>query len=211
MQNRVDPAGNIINSNTRGLWMGNRGQLHDDTTTIQRPFRLKAWLTCLLQFRNRRRTVMSPGLYTELFFLDEATAFSAGHRPCFECRRQDHYRFKMYWLKGNPEYKFNENTPIQKIDTILHTERINTRGNKVTYLDNIDNLPGGTFIFINGQSYLIAGDCLFHWTVSGYGNTIPLPTDQVVTVLTPRSVVNAFSAGYLPQMSVDVSGYNDND
>ncbi|HVZ97903.1 MAG TPA: hypothetical protein VG847_13570 [Chitinophagaceae bacterium] len=203
MQNRVDPMGNIIDTTARGGWMGNRGQLHDDTKTILRPFKLKAWLTCVLQFKSRKRSIMSPGLYTELFFLDEATAFAAGHRPCFECRRQDHYRFKMYWLKGNPEYKFIEDTSINKIDAILHTERINSKGNKVTWLDNIDNLPAGTFIFINSTPYLIAGNHLYHWTPSGYDNKIALIKNTIVPVLTPRSIVNTFSAGYIPQMAIN--------
>lgn len=202
MQNRVDPCGNIINTTARGSWLGNRGQLHDDTKFIQRPFKLKAWLTCVLQFKERRRTVMSPGLYTELFFFDEASAFSAGHRPCCECRRKDHYRFKMYWLKGNPEYEFTEKTSIQQIDAVLHNERINYAGNKVTYLDNIDNLPGGTFIFMNEQPHLIAGNRLYHWTAFGYDTRLSLPKNKIVTVLTPRSVVNTFSAGYIPQMGI---------
>ena len=202
MQNRVDPMGNIIDTPARGLWMGNRGQLHDNTKFIQRPFKLKAWLTCVLEFKGRKRKVMSPGLYTELFFLDEATAFAAGHRPCCECRRQDHYRFKMYWMKGNPEHKFSENTSINEVDAILHQERINTKGNKVTYLDNIDNLPTGTFIFIRGEPYLIAGHHLYHWTPSGYDHTLPLPQNEWVAVLTPRSVVNTFSAGYIPHMAI---------
>src|SRR5664279_967135 len=184
MQNRVDPSGNIINTTARGSLMGNRGQLHDDTRYIQRPFKLKAWLTCLLQFKGRQRTVMSPGLYTELFFLDEATAFSAGHRPCCECRRQDHFRFKMYWLKGNAEYGFTEKTSIKDIDAVLHNERINHAGNKVTYLDNIDNLPTGTFIFMNEQPYLINNDYLHHWTAFGYNSKIALPVNHVVAVLT---------------------------
>src|SRR5580765_1641770 len=119
MQNRVDPSGNIINTTARGSWLGNRGQLHDDTKFIQRPFKLKAWLTCVLQFKERRRTVMSPGLYTELFFLDEASAFSAGHRPCAECRREDYNRFKAAWIKGNPSFGFNTKTTIGDIDEIL--------------------------------------------------------------------------------------------
>ena len=146
---------------------------------------------------------MSPGLYTELFFLDEATAFAAGHRPCCECRRQDHLRFKMYWLKGNTEYGFTDKTPIKDIDAVLHNERINHAGNKVTYLDNIDNLPAGTFIFLNEQPYLIAGGYLHHWTAFGYDSKITLPTNHVVTVLTARSIVNTFSAGYIPQMAVE--------
>jgi hypothetical protein len=203
MQNRVDPLGNIINTKARGAWMGNRGQLHDDTKEILRPFKLKAWLICVLQFKGRHRKIMAPGLYTELFFFDEATAFAAGHRPCCECRRQDHYRFKMFWLKGNPEHGFKDNIPIKSIDEIIHSERINRRGNKITWLDNIDNLPGGTFIFINSEPYLVASRQLFHWTPEGYDQRLPIPINETVTVLTPRSVVNAFSAGYLPQMNID--------
>jgi hypothetical protein len=107
----------------------------------------------------------------------------------------------MYWLKGNPGYKFTETTSIQEIDAILHNERINHTGNKVAYLDNIDNLPGGTFIFMNGQSYLVAGNQLLQWTAFGYDSKTDLPKNQIVTVLTPRSVVNTFSAGYIPQMA----------
>src|ERR1700743_3660322 len=101
LQNRVDPQGNIIKTTARGAWMGNRGQLHNEQRQIVRPFKLKAWLTCLLQFNGRKREVMSPQRYTELFFLDEATAFAAGHRPCFECRRKDYDLFKSFWLQGN--------------------------------------------------------------------------------------------------------------
>ncbi len=205
MQNRVDPMGNIINATARGIWLGNRGQLHDNTMQIQRPFKLKAWLTCVLKFKERHRKVMSPGLYTELFFLDEATAFAAGHRPCCECRRQDHYRFKMYWLMGNPEYGFNESTSIKQIDDIIHKERINTRTDKVTFLDNIDNLPRGTFIFMNGQPYIVASPHLYHWATACYDAKLPLQKNETVTVLTPRSIVNTFSAGYLPQMSIESS------
>ena len=203
MQNTVDPAGIIIDTRARGMWMGNRGQLHDHTKEILRPFKLKAWLICLLQFKGRQRTVMSPGLYTELFFTDEAVAFSAGHRPCCECRRQNFNRFKMYWIKGNPGYGFTENTSIRHIDAVLHNERINQKSNKVTYLDNIDNLPGGTFIFMNEQPYLMTGKHLFRWTPFGYDEKLSLPKNHVVTVLTPRSIVNTFSAGYEPQTAIN--------
>ena len=137
MQNRVDPFGNIIKTKARGSWMGNRGILHDEHQQVLRPFKLKAWLICVLEFNGRKRQVMAPNRYTELFFVDEATAFAAGHRPCFECRRQDYNRFKSSWLKGNPEYHFNEKTSIQKIDEVLHQERINRGGSKVTFEENI--------------------------------------------------------------------------
>ena len=124
LQNRVDPFGQIIKTTAKGAWMGNRGILHNDEQQVLRPFKLKAWLTCNLQFRGRKRQVMAPNRYTELFFMDEATSFAAGHRPCFECRRIDYNHFKTLWLKGNPEYEFNEKTSIQKIDAILHQERM---------------------------------------------------------------------------------------
>src|ERR1700761_169648 len=133
LQNRIDPKGNIIQTSARGAWMGNRGQLHDRGKTILRPFKLKAWITCVLEFKDRHRQVMAPGLYTELFFLDEATAFATGHRPCFECRRDDAKKFKTAWLKGNPEYQFNDKIAIGKIDDVIHAERIDKDGQKVTF------------------------------------------------------------------------------
>ncbi|HEY0652814.1 MAG TPA: hypothetical protein VGD65_06790, partial [Chryseosolibacter sp.] len=112
LQNRVDPFGSIISTAARGTWMGNRGVIHNEQKQITRPFKHKAWITCVLEFKDRRRTVMSPGRWTELFFMDEATAFAAGHRPCFECRREDAKRFKECWLKGNPSHQFSMSTSI---------------------------------------------------------------------------------------------------
>src|ERR1700744_4822295 len=123
LQNRVDPLGQLIRTPARGAWIGNRGLLHDEHQRIVRPFKLKAWLICVLQFKGRHRTVMTPRLYTELFFLDEATAFSAGHRPCFECRREAAQLFRACWVRGNPEYNFTPTTSIYEIDSVLHRER----------------------------------------------------------------------------------------
>lgn len=201
LQNRVDPQGNIIQTSARGAWMGNRGQLHDNGKIIKRPFKLLAWITCVLQFKNRHREVMAPGLYTELFFLDEATAFSAGHRPCFECRREDANRFKAAWLKGNPAYQFNTKTPISKIDEIIHLERIDKKGEKVTHKAAVKDLPEGVFIEYKQEPYLIAGGRCYHWTPSGYEKSQNLPGGKV-DVLTPASIVNAIKAGYQPQTSI---------
>jgi len=200
LQNRVDPQGNIIKTSARGVWLGNRGQLHGDTKTILRPFKLKAWLICVLEFKDRHRQVMAPNLYTELFFFDEATAFAAGHRPCFECRRDDANRFKVAWLKGNPEYGFDHKVLIGKIDEIIHQERIDKKGSKVTFEAAIEDLPDGVFIQIDGESYLFVDRIIRHWTPFGYEEGIQLLVPKKVTVLTPRSVVNAFCSGYRPQM-----------
>lgn len=201
LQNRVDPFGNIIKTGARGVWMGNRGLLHDHSKNLVRPFRLKAWITCVLEFKGRRRQVMAPDKYTELFFMDEATAFAAGHRPCFECRREDARLFKRYWLKGNPEYGFTEKTPIREIDEILHKERIDRNGKKVTIEMAATDIPDGTFILLNERPYLFYKHKLFEWSPSGYSKGIALPDATTLTVLTPVSVVNAFAAGYVPQIA----------
>lgn len=202
LQNRVDPFGTIIKTTQRGAWLGNRGVLHNDKKEIVRPYKIKAWITCVLEFRGRHREVMTPGRWTELFFLDEATAFSAGHRPCFQCRYQDHQRFKKFWLKGNPQYGFNMKTPVAKIDNIIQAERIAADKSKVTYLENLKALPNGTFIFYNDNAYLFNDDKLFLWHAAGYEKPIALPQAKKLPVLTPQSVVNMFSAGYVPQMAV---------
>ncbi|MGZ3946156.1 MAG: hypothetical protein ACXVJB_14525 [Mucilaginibacter sp.] len=202
LQNRVDPQGNIIKTSARGAWLGNRGQLHGAGKTILRPFKHKAWIICLLKFKGRKRQVMSPNLWTELFFLDEATAFAAGHRPCFECRRDDAVRFKAAWLKGNLEFGFDGKVSIREIDNILHQQRIEVGGKKATYEADLNTLPDGTFILFDNKPYLLADKTLHHWTPFGYEGVIAPPSSANVTVLTPRSVVNAFRGGYLPQIAM---------
>jgi hypothetical protein len=202
LQNRVNPLGEIMRTAARGAWMGNRGLLHNDKKEIVRPFRLLAWITCVLEFKNRKRIVMSPGLYTELFFLDEATAFAAGHRPCFECRREAHFRFKKYWLLGNPDHPFNEKTSINEIDIILHRERLGADKSKVTFQSEISQLPDGTFILLNEKPFLIKGEWLYAWTPAGYDAGIAKPDKIIVSVLTPASIVNTFKAGYFLQLGV---------
>jgi hypothetical protein len=201
LQNRVDPRGNIIKTSARGSWMGNRGQLHDEGQTIRRPFKLQAWLICLLEFKGRKRQVMAPRQYTELFFMDEATAFSAGHRPCFECRRKDYDRFKQFWIKANPEYGFDEKTSIRKIDGILHRERIDQTGSKITYTGTLKDLPDGTFVIYKDQPAVVVGSSIYPWSPFGYEKGVRLPGEEKLMVLTPKSVVRAFRAGYVPQIA----------
>jgi hypothetical protein len=200
LQNRVDPFGNIIRTRARGLWMGNRGILHNDQQQVIRNYKLKAWITCKLQFNGRKREVMAPNRYTELFFLDEATSFAAGHRPCFECRRGDYLRFKSFWLKGNPEYHFDEKASVKKIDEILHDERIDREKSKVTYHEKIEKIPNGSFVLVNNKAYLIFDKRIFLWSPFGYESGIDFPKTNSVAVLTPKSIVNTFRAGYRPQI-----------
>jgi hypothetical protein len=200
LENRVNPLGEIFITNARGTWMGNRGQLHGTGKTILRPFKLKAWLICLLMFKGRNRAVMSPNQYTELFFLDEATAFAAGHRPCFECRRKDYDFFKSCWLEGNSNYGFLKKTSIQRIDEILHEERIDKQGKKQMFKATLKDLPDGTFFLQDGEPFLIARERIHHWTPFGYEKAMGLPSSRKVLVLTPRSTVNAFRSGYKPAL-----------
>jgi hypothetical protein len=202
LQNRVDPFGNIIKTSARGCWMGNRGVLHNDRPELLRPFKLKTWITCKLEFKSRKRQVMAPNRYTELFFMDEATAFAAGHRPCFECRRQDYQLFKSFCLKGNPEYGFDEKTSITKIDDILHRERIKTDKSKVTFEADIRSLPDGCFVLLNDRPFLIFNGMLYRWSPFGYEKGVDLPDVEMLPVLTPKSVINVFRAGYVAQVGL---------
>jgi hypothetical protein len=201
LQNRVDPRGHIIRTPERGAWMGNRGLLHNEHQEVVRTWKLKAWLICLLEFKGRARKVMSPNLYTELFFLDEATAFAAGHRPCFECRREAAVRFRTAWVRGNPNYGFAENVAIGEIDAILHQERMDSKGEKRKFRALLSELPTGTFVLYEGKPYLVSYKSLFLWSPSGYASSLNLSADTELEVLTPRSTVAAFRQGYMPQVA----------
>lgn len=198
LQNRVDPQGHLIRTSARGAWMGNRGLLHNEHREIVRPFRLKAWLICVLGFKGRHRTVMTPRMYTELFFFDEATAFSAGHRPCFECRREAAQHFRRCWVRGNPAYSFTEKTSIEEIDAVLHGERLAPAG---SFTARIGELPDGVFVLYEDKPHLVAGGSLFLWSPFSYQKVMMPPADIALSVLTPPSTVNAFRMGYVPQYS----------
>ncbi len=200
LQNRVSPNGSIIKTKARGAWLGNRGVIHNEKQEIVKPFNIKAWIICMLEFRGRHREVMQPDRWTELFFLDEATAFSAGHRPCFQCRYKDHMRFKEYWVKGNPQYRFDMKTSVKEIDVIVHGERTGKKGVKVIYNERVKNLPDGVFVNHKEECYLLLKGKLHHWTPYGYDNAEDTVPSQIVEVLTPRSIVNTFMAGYEPQI-----------
>jgi hypothetical protein len=205
-QNRVNPFGEIIKTPARGSLMGNRGIIHNDAGEIQKRYKVKAWITCLLQFKGRQLRIMAPKRWTALFFLDEATAFAAGHRPCNECRRDDFRRFKSLWIKGNPQYGFNMKTKIAEIDAILHNERINSNAEKVTFEMNISEIPDGTFVTMNSIPYLFFHSRLYEWTPDGYKNALLLHTVPRLTVITPKSIVKMFLAGY--EVSSMVSSVN---
>ena len=201
MQNRVNPFGEIIETKARGAWMGNRGRIHNEHQQIGSRYKLPAWLICKLEFKGRKRQIMAPNSYTELFFLDEATAFAAGHRPCFECRREDFNRFRKLWLEGNRQYNFSGKTSIREIDQVLHNQRINKDGTKKMYPEELNKLPDGTIVSFQESAFLLFKKQLYLWTPYGYEKRNSSVIKGNVNVLTPLSIVNTFKAGYEPQIS----------
>src|SRR5580693_26393 len=149
LQNRVDPAGELFRTHARGTMMGNRGgAIHNGDREITRRFKSRRWITCVLEFRGRHRIVMSERRYTELFFLDEAVAFAAGHRPCAECRRDRFNAFKEAWARRTGKGS-SEHLRASEIDAQLHPARIGRAGAKVTWQAALDLLPNGCFIQID--------------------------------------------------------------
>jgi hypothetical protein len=195
-QNRVDPYGAIIVDAERGTLMGNRGCLHDAQGTVKKPWARKAWVTCLLEFHGRHRNIMAPNQYTELFFLDEATAFSAGHRPCGECRRSRYALFKDLWVKTQ---RFAAGG-IQAVDQSLHAERIDSSGRKQRWRASLRDLPDGCLVEMADRPALWAQGRLLAWSTFGYLELLAIPTDPVIDVLTPRSICETFAAGYVPEI-----------
>jgi len=204
-QNRVTPAGEIIAAAERGTFMGNRGVLHDEQGNIKRAWQLKRWLVCVLEFRGRKRTVMTPGRYTELFFLEEATALAAGHRPCAECRHKSYVAFRDAWKSGNPGIAGSQRPSADVIDQQLHLDRLTLNRLKRSFIATLRELPSGVFVKREGQgrqAFLLWGDCLLAWSPGDYRQLLPRPGYEKVLVLTPKSTVCAIQAGYVPQVHV---------
>jgi hypothetical protein len=200
-QNRVDPWGRLRAVPARGTVLGNRGIIHNHAREIVAQWRTKAWITCRLEWKGRRRAVMRPGSWTELFFLDEATAFAAGHRPCAACRRERFTEFKAAWLAANPLAAPSATPLITEIDAILHAERARKGGGKVTYEEELKNIPDGAMIELDAAAYLIWGRQLLKWSFHGYTREeAPRPPAQRVRVLTPASVVQMFRRGFRPDV-----------
>lgn len=202
-QNRVDPWGRLRAVSARGTLLGNRGILHDAQQEIVAQWKSKGWVTCQLEFEGRKREVFSAGRYSQLFFLDEATAFSAGHRPCAECRRARHDKFKSAWVKANPGLVRTANPPIAEMDKVMHAERALRGGGKITFEAALADLPPGTFIELGGEAVLVWRRGLLRWSFAGYsGDQILLAPSTPVRVLTPASVVRVFRSGFVPTVHV---------
>lgn len=198
LQNRVTPHGELVAVAERGLFMGNRGRLHDEQRRVRRWADGRRWITCLTEFRGRRRPVMSPGRYTELFFLDEATALAAGHRPCAECRRADLRRFLDAWSRsGQPPPPSGRPVPkADDVDRVLDAER-RVGQHQRRWPRPAADLPDGAFVDVAGTAHLVLGRALRPWSPGGYGPARAMPHGDLLS-LTPPSLLAVLAAGYAP-------------
>jgi hypothetical protein len=195
LQNRVDPFGELVATSARGLLMGNRGgRIHNDNRRLTaRRWASRQWICCVLDFKGRQRDVWGR-YYTELFFLDEVTAFAAGHRPCFECRRKDADAFAEGWRQS---YGLRSRPRASDMDMILHRERLDGRMKRMHSL-KAEELPDGAMIAIDGKALALRGVSLLRWSPGGYDNRARRPRGMV-DVLTPPPILQVLSTGYQPQ------------
>jgi hypothetical protein len=194
LRNRVTPMGELIAVPERGLVYGNRGCLHDAGGEIRRSWAVTRWIACRLQFRGwHRGPLMQPGRFTELFFLDEATAFAAGHRPCALCRRADYDRFTAVSAQLHPG-----EGGADAVDARLHAERVVSDGKRVLHKARVGGLPDGVFVLRDGAPWLVLGSQLLRWTPGGYTDRVRRPVAEPAVVVTPRSLVAVLASGWEP-------------
>jgi hypothetical protein len=193
LQNRVSPFGELFATPARGTLFGNRGgRFHaDDRKLTTRRWASRQWICCVLDFKNRRRDVWGR-YYTELFFLDEVTALAAGHRPCFECRRQDAEHFARLFAGEGPR------ATAPEMDDVLHGERLDGRAKRL-HRRTIDSLPDGAMIVLDGKPFAVRGDHLLRWTPARYEPPQQRPRGVTVEVLTPPSILAVLTRGYAPR------------
>lgn len=184
--NRVLPTGQIHADPARGLFTGNRGCLHDAGGRITRRWTTRAWICCRLEWKGVRRTLMTPGRWTELFFLDEAVALAAGHRPCAYCRRMAFNRFRDLWRAAT-------GAPVRApgIDAVLHAQRLGPRP-----AADPARLPDGAFVDADGAAALRWNGRYLRYSPAGYTAVLTLPDE--VRLLTPAAVLPVLAAGYRP-------------
>jgi hypothetical protein len=203
LQNRVTPTGDIVVDPNRGIFTGNRGIIHDPATKtlLKKRWSSPAWITCVCEFRGWRRQVMARRSWTELFFLDEATALAAGHRPCFFCRRDDANRFRAAWQQGNGV----TNMRAKEMDAVLHRERLERGKKRLHPLPMpLAELPDGAMVQAGAESFLIRQGSALLWSMAGYRATDTAITDAML--LTPPSTLRAISAGYRPLLHGSAAG-----
>jgi hypothetical protein len=196
LRNRVTPLGELIADPARGLVYGNRGCLHDEHGRIRRHHATHRWIACRLEFRGwHREPLMRPGRFTESFFLDDATAFAAGHRPCALCRRGDYVRLQDLWRDLHPGLLAGADA----IDTQLHAERLVRGSGAQRHHDApLDGLPDGAFVLREGDPWVVVDAGLWRWTPAGYVERTPRPSKGAARVITPPSLVSVLRSEWQP-------------
>jgi hypothetical protein len=190
--NRVTPFGAFEATPARGLLIGNRGILHDEHGRIGAArWRHRHWIACALSYKGWRRKLLQPGAWTELFFLDEATALAAGHRPCALCRRADYERWRAAWQTG---FALARSPSADAIDRALHEARIEKRAQR-RHAAGVEDLPDGAMIERDGEAWLVLGDELLRWSHAGYDARRKRGEGEA-SVITPRPTVACLSSGY---------------
>ena len=195
LQNRVTPFGDIVAIPQRGMFTGNRGIIHDPATKtlLNKRWASKAWLVCACDYQGRRREVMAGRSWTELFFLDEAVALAAGHRPCFLCRREAAGAYRAAWAAAMGA----DEPSAAYIDAVLHRERMQHARKLVHAIRGpLSELPDGAVIVASGSAFTIAKGQAFRWTERGYEAPQQIP--RADGLLTPPSSFMALRAGYCP-------------
>lgn len=205
LQNRVTPEGEIVALSERGLFMGNRGILHDAEQCLHAPrWRHPHWIICLLAYKGWHRRVMQPNTYTELFFMDEATALAAGHRPCALCQRSSYQAFQDALKVALHQ---DQHFTATSLDRMLHAARIEAGTRRQRRFEaRLDDLPDGVMVTHQESSepeetavtWLVLGRYLLRWRPSGYDRSVRRPKGVTVQVLTPRPTVLALLQGYQP-------------
>lgn len=199
LENTVDPWSKLHRDKNRvaGL-MGNRGVIHDQAREVKKKaWHGKRWICCAKEFKGIDRRPLfrtAPFSYSELFFLDEATAYAAGHRPCNYCRKAELAVLKNLWASLPDRHVDSALVSVDEIDSTLHRERADGDGNKATYRASLKSLPPGTMVSYNNQAFLIRSGGVRLWTSSGYQRA-SLDPGVEVQVLTPRSIVQLIRLG----------------
>ena len=202
LQNRVTPFGEIVAISQRGLFTGNRGIIYDPVTKtlLTRRWATKTWLVCSCEYKGRRRSVMAGGSWTELFFLDEAVALSAGHRPCFLCRREAAELFRAAWAaaKGTPP------PAAAAIDAVLRDEHLEHGRKRMHPIPApLSVLPDGAVVVVAGSAFTLSSGLAHRWTNEGYNP--PVSLHRADGLLTPPSTLIALGVGYRPVLHPSIT------
>lgn len=199
-RNRVTPTGEIVGIDQRGLFMGNRGSIHRAPGEIARPWQVRRWITCQLEYKGWVAPKWQPGRWTPLFFWDEAVALAAGHRPCALCRRADFNAWLSAWSAA-----FGTRPRVDPMDRQLHTDRVTPTRTQRLHTHPWKSLPAGTFVTLTPNTpapspipALVLDDRLVPWSAAGYGVSVDRPTRGTAVVLTPKATVEVLRHGYLP-------------